>query len=152
MAITSIRPVCRSRDGLKIFLTMSDWPDDAPLPPDTTLWRFGDGPSRPYWHFFLRPEMTVDKIVGIFNMPLSAEDLVSWYQTEMTERGWQQNQDKCWFSYPVKAHLLYQHSTEELKLELNILGHVDPVRCFVVLTRVGFHPWACYDEASELEE
>jgi hypothetical protein len=142
MAVTTIRPICRSKDGVKIFLTMSDWPEDAILPPGTALWRFGDGPSRPYWKFVLQPTRTIEAIVGIFNMPLSVEALVSWYQTEMAERGWRES--KSSFSFPVKAHLVYHHPTEELKLELSIIGHVDPVRCFVVLTRVGFHSWGSY--------
>lgn len=144
MAVTSIRPVCRARDGLKIFLTMSDWPEDIPMPPNTMLWRFGDGPSRPYWKFVLQPTRTIEAIVGVFNMPLSVEALVTWYQTEMAERGWQEIRNRL--SFPTKAHLLYRHPTEELKLELNISGHVDPIRCFVLLTWVGSHPWAEHSE------
>jgi len=140
MAINTIRPVYRSNDGLKIFLTMSDWPlEQIPLPPDITLWCFGDEPSRPYWHFFLRPEITVEKIVGIFKMPLAGEEVFVWYQTEMHQRGW--TDDHGTIDLPSHAFLLYRHPTEDIKMTLFVKHHVDPIRSWVILSYVTIQPW-----------
>jgi len=140
MVINSIRLFSRSQDGIKFYIPMSDWPlEQIPLPPNTTLWLFGDGPSEPYWRFFLMPDITVEKIVGIFNMPLPTEELFAWYQAEMSQRGWTQHHHNV--NLPTKAYLHYHHPSENIKLVLSVGQRANPIRSWVVVTYVTIHPW-----------
>ena len=138
MAINTIHPVHRSNDGLRISLKMSNWPlEQIPIPSDTTLWLYGDGPSRPYWRFFLLPDITVEKIVGIFKMPLTVEEIFTWYQAKMGH--WTENHD--YLKFPIQAYLRYRHPTEDIKLELDVRRFSDPNSSWVLLTYVTIQPW-----------
>jgi len=138
MVINSIRPFIRDRDGLQFYLTMSDWPlEQIPIPTDTTLWLYGGGPSRLYWRFFLRPDITVEKIVGIFKMPLTVEEIFTWYQAKMGH--WTENHD--YLKFPIQAYLRYRHPMEDIKLELDVRRFSDPNSSWVLLTYVTIQPW-----------
>jgi hypothetical protein len=141
MVIQSIRPFSRNTDSFQIFISMSDWPlAEIPLPPDAALWLGSDPtkPPRPFWQFYLRPEITVEKIVGIFIFPCPTTEAFAWYQAEMSQRGWTQHHNMM---LPNRAFLRYRHPSENIKLELNLMSHNDMKQSWTVLSYVTIHPW-----------
>src|SRR5678815_4012979 len=89
------RRYSRRGNTLLIWLTLEQWPEVIPLPPDTILHVFGeDGPLAAHWEIVLRDNETEEHLFGWFNTSLTPEAAIEWYRDVISQKGWDENRAK----------------------------------------------------------
>ncbi len=141
--LTSLRRFNRHTDGITIFLRLDEWPADVPLPPQTDVLRVGENhelPLYPQWRFVLEPEWTVEVLTGLFVIPLSPEDTLSWYETELKKLGWVIDSEKR-FVEPTWASLRFEHPETQVHVSLSLRYSQARNDTAVTIWRVLKHPF-----------
>jgi len=135
----------RLHNGILIYLSIDQWPQDIPLPEGTGIIELGDGPFRPYRDFILKPDKTIEKFAGWFIVPnLTPEETVCWYQTEMGKLGWIEIERSE--TRPEGAILRYRHPEPaegtETYVVISIMQNKHLKRTQPMIRRVTIHPWS----------
>ncbi|MBI4675313.1 MAG: hypothetical protein HY741_27025 [Chloroflexi bacterium] len=141
--LDGLRPFRRLHDGIQFRLRLEDWPTDVPLPADSAIVRVGadhEIPLHPYWQIVLEPERTIEAVVGRFIIPLSLDEAIIWYQTEMAQRGWAQPTDKS-SRLTESAVLRFEQPTTNVRAVVGLLAIPDTQQTDAFVRRVVVHPW-----------
>ncbi len=156
--LDGLRPFQRLHDGIQFRLRLEDWPTDVPLPAESTIVRVGadhEIPLHPYWQIVLEPERTIEAVVGRFIIPLSLDEAIIWYQTEMAKRGWAQPTDKSSRltesavlrfdrghpSAPSAGQALGEQPTTNVRAVVDLRIRPQTQQTDVMIRRVVVHPW-----------
>ena len=138
------RPFQRTHNGVLIYLQLDDWPADMPLPGGVTLGETGEGPFYPYWDLILKSDQTIQVVVGWFIIPLTLNEAITWYQTEMAKQGWAHLAEKS-SRLSESAVLRFEQPTTSVRAVVDL--HVRPHnQTDAFIRRVIKHPWPLADE------
>lgn len=146
--LTSLRPFQRLHNGMQIELRLNEWPADVPLPDGSTIVGIGENretPVSPNWRFILEPDSTIEIVGGWFRAPLSFEEVVAWYKTELLNLGWAQQIERG-FIQSHWAALYLCHLEMNARLRLNIRRDDTSDETTIMIERVIKHPWPLPDE------
>lgn len=138
-----LRPFERLHDGIQFRLRLEDWPTDVPLPAESAIAMVGENheiPLHPYWRIVLEPERTVEAVVGQFIIPLSLDEAIIWYQTEMAKRGWVQPTDKS-SRLPESAVLRFEQPTTNICAVVGLRNWAERKATDAFIRRVAEHLW-----------
>lgn len=135
-----LRPFQRMHDGVLIYLSLDEWPSDVPLPGGRALVETGEGPFCPYWYLVLKPQKTVEAVVGWFKVPFSLDETVRWYQTEMMKSGWRQDSTRG-HKEAESAGLNFEHPATGARLEISLRRWTHKQETTAMIRRVVEHPW-----------
>jgi hypothetical protein len=105
----------------------------------------GEGPFRPYQVIYLEPDKTVETVNGWFIVPLSPEQTFAWYQSEMTRRGYAEQE--CGNTLPTWAMLRYAHPETDVRVRISIRYNPYLKQTRVMLQRSVVQSWASEDTA-----
>jgi hypothetical protein len=146
--LTGVREFLRRHNGLLIYLRRDDWPADIPLPTGTRWAETGAGPFDPYWRIVVEPNRTIEAVVGWFVLPLSLDDTVAWFKTEMATRGWVDGA-KAGYRMTNQALLRFQHPSTgsgqapatRVQVGIDIQWWPSKQETTAMISRVVEHPW-----------
>lgn len=146
--LSSVREFQRNQDGLTIPIQLDEWPADVPLPAASTIAGIGDHHEdliHPQWRLVLEPGGTVEVVTGWFQTPLSLEETLTWYRTELGKLGWVEESERGYIN-PRRAGLRFQHPETEAYVSLSVQWWPALNHTTVMIWRVLKHPWSLTEE------
>lgn len=114
--IAKYRNFKRSSKSIAIFLEFDEWPEDVPLPAGSTIVEVGAVRYEPVWEISLEEQRTVDRVWGLFEAPLPRQDLVKWYQAEMSRNAWEEV-GRGEYDGAIGS-VIFQHPETEVKVKV----------------------------------
>lgn len=147
--LKNFRQIKQNQDGISFRLNFEDWPADAPFPPQTTLAGFGENHDLfiyPEWQFAFRPDGVYEVWSGMFRIPLSFDETVAWYRSELKKIDWVELTEHAYFT-ESSGGLRFLRPGTTTKLSFSLLRGDSSLGTRVTAWRVTKHPLAIVAES-----
>lgn len=140
--LKNFRQIKQNPDGISFRLNFEDWPTDAPFPPQTGLASFGENHDLfiyPEWQFAFQPDGVYEIWSGIFRVPLSFDETVAWYRSELKKLDWVEFSDYAYVTESSGGLKFFRPDTTT-RLSFSLLRGDSSLGTRITAWRVTKHP------------